>query len=319
VLDLSIIIVNYNTQALLAACLRSVFVALDSVSAEVWVVDNTSADDSVQTVRSEFPTVQLIVNQQNVGFARANNQALRQAQGRVWVLLNPDTQVAPEALLALRQAFVTKPAAGIIGPQLLNADGSVQPSCGEFASPRTEFVFQFFLFKLFPSAFPLGSQVHPWQVADYQRARRVDWVSGACLAIRREAAEKVGLLDESIFMYGEDMEWCWRVRQAGYSVWFWPESKVTHYAHQASHSNYATWITNYTTGHLSFVTRYRSRTSAALVALMICVGSVLRIGLWTLIERLRPGLRHQASQRILGYQQAFRLGSRVLSVGRLAG
>jgi hypothetical protein len=315
--QLSIIIVNYNTHDLLAESLRSIWAARGTLTAEVWVVDNASTDGSEAMVRADFPDVRLIVNEQNVGFARANNQALRQATGTVWLLLNPDTCVRPGALEAICAAFVRQPDAGIIAPQLLNADGTLQPSCGRFASAWTEFVFQTFLFRLLPSAYPLGKRVHPWQWAAYHQARPVDWASGACLAIRRVVAEQAGLLDETIFMYGEDMEWCWRVRQAGYAVWYWPEAQIVHYGQQASHQDYGAWIVRYTMGHLGFVTRCRSPLTARLTALFICIGSLLRIGLWRGIRLVRPTRRVEAEQRAHGYARAFALGWRVFWGNRL--
>lgn len=314
---LSIVIVNYNTRELLANCLQSIWATQAELDPEVWVVDNASTDGSRAMVQANFPNARLMANEQNVGFARANNLALRQATGEVWILLNPDTCVRPGALAALSGAFGNQPNAGIVAPQLSNPDGTLQPSYGRFASARTEFEFQSFWFRIWPATYPLGAQVHPWQLSDYRRAHPVDWASGACLAIRRTVAEQVGLLDEGIFMYGEDMEWCWRVRQAGYAVWYWPAAQIVHYGQQASHHDYAAWIARYTAGHLNFVTRYRSPFTARLTAWWICCGSLVRLGLWRGVGRFRPARRSEAEQRLQGYQQAFKFGWQVLRGGHL--
>jgi len=316
-LDLSIIIVNYNTCDLLVECLQSVYAALAGLSGEVWVVDNASSDGSVEAVRNRFQSVRLVVNEYNLGYARANNLALAQAQGRICILLNTDTVVQPGAFAAIISAFNTHPKAGMVGPQLLNADRSLQPSHGEFASPWTEAFFQFFLFYLLPSPFPLGSRVHPWQRKSYQNPHLVDWLTGACLAVRHEVAQQVGLLDEGIFMYGEDMEWAWRMSHAGFERWFWPQAQVVHLARQSSQRNLERWITNYTAGNLRFVRRCRSRTSAAVCGGIVFVGSLLRLVLWTMVRLFQPARHVEATQRQLGYLRALRLGLQALWKGEV--
>jgi GT2 family glycosyltransferase len=314
---LSIIIVNFNTRDLLIDCLRSVYCAIESISCEVWVVDNASADGSSDAVRAMFPQVNLIENSQNIGFAKANNQALRQAKGRICLLLNSDTLVDQNALKEILRAFEINPSAGIIGSQLLNKDRSIQPSCGAFVSLWTELFFQSFLYKIIPSPFPLGIRIHPWQQANYQSPHQVDWVSGACLSIRRDVAEKVGLLDESIFMYGEDMEWCWQVRQAGDQVIYWPEARVVHLLNQSSRLDFERWIENYTTAKIRFVIAHHSRVYLVGLGCLECIGSILRRGIWSIILWFKPASKIECGQRILGYRKSFQIGMKAILKGTL--
>jgi len=289
-------------------CLRSVEENHNALPVEIWVVDNASTDGSVAAVQSSFPEVHVIANDTNLGFARANNQALAQAGGDILVLLNPDTVVRPGAFVALEQAFESDATIGVVGPQLLNPDGSIQPSYGRFASAWTEFLFQTFLYKVIPSPFPLGAVIHKLQRRQYNNIHEVDWVTGACLAIRREVIERIGLMDEAFFMYGEDMEWCWRARQAGYKVYFQPDAQVVHYSRQASRRDYRAWITRYTSGQLRFISLTRPHKSKILFGLWICLGSLLRIVLWTGLKWLKPNQMDEAQQRIAGYSEAFILG-----------
>ena len=231
----------------------------------------------------------LFSNKENLGYTRANNLALRQANGNVLLLLNPDTLVFPDTFTKYYDAFQKKPEVGMISPQILNEDGSIQPSVGKFASYWTEFYFQFFLYKFFPSPYPLGKIIHPLQKKSYNNEHSVNWASGACLAIRKEVANQVGLLDEAIFMYGEDMEWCWKFRQAGYQVWYCPDIKIIHLLRQSSKRNYSTWIQRYTYGQLIFFSRtqpkFLSKLSGTFVIGGIDSQNTFLVGYWSLGTR----------------------------------
>jgi len=313
--DLSIIIVSYNTRKLLLECLNSIYTDYSNSEAEIWVVDNESKDGSLEAVCKQFPQVNLIHNLENIGFVRANNQALRRASGEVCIILNPDTIIQPGAFQILNAAFEHNPNAGMIAPQLLNTDGSIQPSYGHFSSLWTEFFFQFFLFKFLPSPFPLGRKVHFLQQNEYQRAHEVPWATGACLAVRREAVEKAGLLDESIFMYGEDMEWAWRFRQNGYKVFYNPAAKVVHLAQRSSKMDFTRWITNYSLGQLRFIQNHRSSWSTRIASLLMMAGSSLRLLIWSLIRILGNKKTDEAESRLAGYKKVFQMSWKVLVGG----
>ena len=228
---LSIIIVNWNTRDLLAQCLESVAENVgtwEQGNVETFVVDNASSDGSAAMVRERFPWVHLIENRENVGFARANNQALREAAGRYAVLLNSDTAVLPGALQTLVDFMDAHPQVSACGPLLLNPDGSLQPSCHPVLTAGREFWRLMFLERLWPRA---TYRQERW---DRQTPRPVEVIKGACLALRRESLEQVGLLDEAYFMYTEEMDLCYRLLRAGWENYWLPQARVIHYGEASS-------------------------------------------------------------------------------------
>lgn len=222
-MDLSIVIVNWNTRALLRDCLASVSEGLGPLQVEVLVVDNASEDGSADLVRRDFPEVTLIENAENLGFAAGNNVALRSATGRYVMLLNTDTlvhgSVLPEAVAWLD----AHPQVGVMGPRVLNDDGTVQPSCSAFPSLR------------FLAMQTLGlTRIARWdsyRMTGWDRTseREVEVISGAAMFVRRSAMEQVGLLDEAFFFYGEETDWCLRFARAGWQLVFAPIPEITHF------------------------------------------------------------------------------------------
>lgn len=310
--DISIIVVSHNTSALLLDCLRSVAESQKGRAAEVWVVDNASSDGSADMVAEQFPTVHLLRNDQNRGFAAANNQALRLAGGRLLFLLNSDARVADDCCEQLRAAFVADDSLGIAGPCLRNLDGSLQPSWGSFPNPLHEFFFQSFLFKVWPSGFPYGQRVHPLQRAAYQRFQRVDWVTGAAFMLRRELYETLGGLPEDTFMYAEDLEYCWRAQQTGFHVAYCPAAQAIHLGHASTQRDYRRWIVNYTEALLAYYERHCAPAEWRTAAYLILGGSLLRQGLWRLLGWIRPPRRQEADSRIAGYSDVANLAWKLL-------
>jgi GT2 family glycosyltransferase len=227
-MDLSIIVVNWNTREMLAGCLASVYATANGLEIEVIVVDNASTDGSRGMVRESYPQIHLIENLENVGFARANNQAARQSQGRYVLLLNSDTELYPGALEQMVEFMDEHPQAGGCGSRLLNADDSLQPSCYPMLTPGREFWRLLFLEQLWHRATYL--QEH-W---DLDTPRQVEVIKGACLLLRQGALEQVGLLDEQYFIYTEEVDLCYRLAQAGWELWWVPQSTVKHYGEVSS-------------------------------------------------------------------------------------
>lgn len=227
-MDLSVVIVNWNTRDLLHHCLLSVHKAVHGLELEVYVVDNASRDDSVALVREHFPLVHLVENATNAGFARANNQAIRQSTGRYVVLLNSDTEACPGALEILIKFMDLYPDAGGCGPRLLNADGSLQASCHPMLTPGREFWRLVFLDRLWPQA------IYHQEEWDPTIPHRVEVIKGACLLLRRAALDQVGPLDEQYFMYTEEVDLCYRLAQAGWELWWVPQAMVKHYGEASS-------------------------------------------------------------------------------------
>ncbi|MEQ9259275.1 MAG: glycosyltransferase family 2 protein [Roseovarius sp.] len=227
-MDLSIVIVNWNTRALLRDCLRSVEAGLGRLEAEILVVDNASEDGSAEMIRHAFPAVRLIESPRNLGFAGGNNLALRQARGRHVLLLNTDTLVHGTVLPAAVAWLDRHPQAGVMGPRVLNADGSVQPSCSAFPSLRHLAMQTLGLTRM---ARWDGYRMTGWNRSE---ERRVEVISGAAMFVRAAAIREVGLLDEAFFFYGEETDWCRRFARAGWDLVFAPIPEITHFGNGAA-------------------------------------------------------------------------------------
>lgn len=222
--SLAAIIVTYNSRREVDACLSSLFADLGTRPAQVIVVDNASSDDTAAHIAARWPSVTLLAQTVNRGFAAANNIGLAAAD--VVLLLNPDTVVHPGALAALLAALAAHPNAGVAGPLLLNVDGSLQPSCRDFPSLFGDFIGMSELYRVGLARRVLSHRVGA--LSDHRRARAVDWLSGACLLVRRAAIDTVGQMDESFFMYSEELDWQYRMAQHGWLAWFEPAAQVTH-------------------------------------------------------------------------------------------
>ena len=226
-MDCSVVLVHYKTPDCLSACLDSIARNRDGLAVEIVVVDNASHDGAADRLRRERPDVRVIENDRNAGYATAVNQGMRATTGEFFLVMNPDCILRPGALATLVEFMRTHPRAGIAGPQMLDPDGSLQYSARGFPSPWT-FVFSRYspLTRWFPrNRFSRRYLMSDW---DHSTARDVDWLSGACVLVRRRTVDEVGPMDESFFMYHEDIDWCRRIRQAGWSVTYVPEAVVVH-------------------------------------------------------------------------------------------
>jgi len=227
-IDLSIIIVNYNVRNLLKKCLESIFNFQKALSFEVLVIDNHSEDESGRMIKEHFPQVKLIENKKNRGFSAGCNQGIRESRGRYVLLLNPDTEFTPGGVTAMVKFMEDHPRVGVCGPRMTDPRGKVHPSCRSFPSYLTAISSsQSILTRLFPRN-PL-SRRYLLKDKNTGQKREVDWVSGSCLLTKREVFERVGLLDESFFMYVEDVDFCYRARKRGFSVYYFPEVRVIHH------------------------------------------------------------------------------------------
>lgn len=226
--DLSVVIVSYNVRGFLAACLAGLSAAAAPLAWEAVVIDNASPDGSADVVARDFPQMHLIRNGANVGFARANNQGLAASSGHYMLLLNADTVVAEGALARLVAFMDAHPEAAACSPRLLRPDGTPQPYAFG-CDPTLGYLLRRGLNRLL-----FRRPLHDWTVSD---VIAVDWVSGACLLVRREVVDRIGGLDEQIFMYFEDNDWCLRMRQAGWKVYFNPQVEITHIGGQSVAEN----------------------------------------------------------------------------------
>jgi len=227
-MKLSIVIVNWNTRKLLEQCLRSIYANAPQEAFEVIVVDNASMDVSATMVRQKFPQVSLIVSLENLGFAGGSNLGIRQCTGTYILLLNPDTLVRPDALQALVQFMDQHPEAGAAGARLINPDGSLQPSCSPTPTLSREIGRMFHLPGLRADGY------YAMQAWEQTQPHLVEVIMGACLLLRREALDQVGLLSEDYFMYSEEVDLCNRLQKAGWLLFWVPSSQVVHYGGQST-------------------------------------------------------------------------------------
>ncbi|MFN8176555.1 MAG: glycosyltransferase [bacterium] len=224
--EVSVVVVSYETCDLLRRLLASLRAAGSARASEVLVVDNASGDGTVAMLREEFADVRVIANAENVGYSRAVNQAIRAASGRYLLILNPDIEVLPGSVDALVGHMDAHPETGIAGGKLLNSDGTLQYSCRTFYTFATLLHRRTPLGKLFPNSRTVRE--HLMMDWDHESVREVDWMLGACLMVRREAITDVGLMDERFFMYFEDVDWCYRMKQHGWKVVYVPDARMRH-------------------------------------------------------------------------------------------
>jgi N-acetylglucosaminyl-diphospho-decaprenol L-rhamnosyltransferase len=294
--ELSIIVVNWNTRELLRSCLKSIYATVHDLGVEVFVVDNASSDGSQAMVEAEFPLVRLIRNADNVGFARANNQAIQLNRARHVLLLNSDAVLQDGTVQAMVKVLDSNPRVGIVGAQLFNPDGSFQASFADFPSVLGELLL----------ATSLARYVHSPSYPNYppqrsQQPRLCDWVSGACLMARMEAIHQVGALDETYFMYSEETDWCFRMRQAGWLIYYEPAARVIHWNGQSSKRVPERRRSLVYRSKWLFMRKHRGAYAAAAFRSALLVVSAAKLTMWAL-RGLRPEARGLACQHMRSYQ-----------------
>ncbi len=312
--DVSVVIVTYNVREFLEQALRSVERASAGLAVEVWVVDNDSADGSAAMVRERFPDVRLIENRENVGFATANNQAIRRAAGRHVLVLNPDTILQEDTLRTMARFMDDHPEAGAVGCRILNPDGTFAPeSRRAFPTPAVAFYRIAGLSRLFPHSPTFGRYNLTHLPVD--EVCEVDALSGSCMMVRRSAVVRVpgpgvqdadasagasdacapaptparaaGLLDEAFFMYGEDLDWCYRIQQAGWRIYYTPETQIVHYKGESTKKGDLRYVLLFYGAMLRFVEKHvvrrdagwAERASSGALALALRLGIVTRAAL----------------------------------------
>ena len=300
-MKLSIIIVNYNVRHFLWQCLDSVHRASTGLDVEIFVVDNASTDGSIDYVSTSFPNVHYIQNTENVGFARANNQAIRQATGDLVLLLNPDTIIAEESLAECMRFFIDKPHAGALGIHMMNRDGSfARESRRGLPTPATSFYKLTGLCHFFPTH-PRFGRYYMGHLPEYAEGQ-IEVISGAFMMLRREALEQVGLLDEDYFMYGEDIDLSYRIGSSGWECWYSP-SRMLHYKGESTQNTSVRYVHSFYNAMLIFFRKHFARkywfswlfVEVAVVLMGIMV--YIRNWIWHALKRIRQML-HPASSRV---------------------
>jgi N-acetylglucosaminyl-diphospho-decaprenol L-rhamnosyltransferase len=303
-IDLSIIIVSYNTIDLLNKCLSSIeaWLEANSHTGEIIVVDNASTDGTAGMIRRRFPDVTLIENKRNSGFAAANNQGIQAARGQFIVLLNPDTTVLGDAFGQMADYLTTNPEAGIVGPKLLYPDGSVQSSRRRFPTRLTGYLES----TIVQDYWPDNRVVRRYYMDDRpdDKTQSVDWLVGACLMVRREAIEAVGLLDERYFMYSEEVEWCYRMKQSAWRVIYLPQASVIHHEGASSIQNVPQRQIHFDSSKVLLYRQLHGKASAWMLHVFLLITYVVRIG----IEMTKGIIGHKRSmrwQRVGMYMRVF--------------
>ena len=268
VVDLAIIIVNYNVSQLLRRCLQSVFNSDHSLSVAVCVVDNDSPDDSTNMVRKEFPQVYLIENDENIGYPAANNQGMRRLgvdhpepsnRPRYVLLLNPDTEVPAEAFAILTGYLDQNQEVGVLGPKLLLPDGTLDLACRRsFPTPEVSFYRMSGLSRIFPRSRKFGQ--YNMTYLDENQFTEVDSVVGAFMLVRGTAIDRVGLMDERFWMYGEDLDWAKRIKDAGWKVVYFPDVSVLHVKRASSRQSKRAQVEFYRAMLIFYYKHYREQT-----------------------------------------------------------
>lgn len=301
-MDVSIVIVNWNTRDILRDCLNSIYRETDEITFEVIVIDNASTDGSADMVRIEFPQTILIMNERNRGFAAANNQGMHVAKGRYVLLLNSDTVVINKAIQKTVTFADRHSDAAVIGCRVLNPDGSLQPTCFMFPSLLNLILSSSYLYKIFPESHFFGREAMTWW--DRNDRRRVEVVTGCYMLVRKEAIQKIGLMDERFFMYGEETDWCYRFAQAGWCCLFTPSAEIIHLGGASTVSVLPEMIVQLERSILIFFKKHRRPLEYNLAKSLIALFLLVRIPYWITVKVVSRNNNEKATILSNAYRRA---------------
>ena len=267
-MDISIIIVNYNVKHFLEQCLYSVYKALKNIEGEVFVVDNNSVDGSCQMVKEKFPQAQLIDNKENVGFSRANNQAMQLSKGRYFLLLNPDTFVQEDTFTKCIKFCDNTPDAGGLGVKMIDGKGDFLPeSKRSLPTPAVAFYKIFGLSSVFPKSKIFGK--YHLGYLDKEKTHKVEVLAGAFMFLRKTVLDKIGFLDETFFMYGEDIDLSYRITLGGYNNYYFPESPIIHYKGESTKKGSINYVMVFYKAMIIFARKHFTHKNAKLYSFLI--------------------------------------------------
>ncbi len=284
--DISILILNWNTRDLLAACLDSIARTCGDLNIETIVLDNASTDDSQDMLRARYPGVRLIANKENVGFARGNNQAAAASRGKYVLLLNSDAELHEGALGALCELVAQNPTIGAVGARLCNPDGSFQASHTHFPTQLQEFLILSGLGR------KLLGQWYPSRGPEEDKGpQMVDYVEGACILLRKSAYEQVGGMDGNFFMYAEEVDLCYSLKQRGWEVWYHPQARVLHHGGASSRHRRTQREGDLYQSRVRFFRKHYGNLPAELLKGQIYAFTLFKIILHSLLKTLTGGRR----------------------------
>lgn len=306
--DVSIVIVNWNTRKMLRDCLLSINTHTSGINYEIIVVDNASSDDSCQMIEREFPAVRLLANSRNEGFAYGCNEGMRASRGRYLLLLNSDTLLTENTLKKMICFLDIRPETGMGGCMLLNSDGTIQPTCAGFP---TAFSF------IFGGANPIRlfrrlifNEIyfsHPFlSYPEHKSVQNVDWIAGAFMMVRREVAETVGMMDETIFLYSEEVDWCCRIRKSGWKISYTPEASLIHLGRGSTTMSDSTRSIAILESYLYFFKKHFGAIQAVVYTLSIMFGTPMKMLLWAcsyvFLSQKRPFLKERLDWHLAALQ-----------------
>jgi GT2 family glycosyltransferase len=297
--DVSIIIVNWNTKQLLQDCLTSVYERAGDLNYEIIVIDNASTDGSVEMVKNDFRQVILIENDKNRGFASANNQGMALAKGRYVLLLNSDTIVLDNSIANTVHFADENPKAAVTGCRVLNPDRTIQRTCFMFPSLLNMLLSSTYLYKLFPKSRFFGREQMTWW--DRSDVRQVDVVTGCFMLVRREAIEQVGVMDERFFMYGEETDWCYRFWRDGWKVMFAPVGEIIHFGGQSAAKRPVAMIVQLRLSILKFIRKHYGWPSHLIARFLVALFFAIRLPVWLAMAFVRPAARSEAVIKMKAY------------------
>ena len=283
-MKLSVIIVNYNVEYFLEQCLHSVYKAIEGMEAEIFVVDNHSADGSLRMLHKNFPQINLIANQENLGFAKANNQAIQQAKGEYILLLNPDTLVEADTFIKTVSFMDQTPDAGGLGVKMVNGEGAFLPeSKRSLPRPNVAFYKIFGLSKLFKKSQRFGK--YHLTYLDPNEIHAVEVLSGAFMLLRKSVLDKIGYLDEDFFMYGEDIDLSYRIMQSGFKNYYFPQTRIIHYKGESTKKSSINYVLVFYKAMQIFAKKHFSQKNARLFNALINLAIWFRASL-SIIKRI---------------------------------
>jgi len=298
-IDVSVIIVAYNTRQLVYNCLKSIYDQTRDITFEVIYVDNASKDGTVEMVASEFPRVRIIKNNENKGFIIANNHGIEISKGRYLLLLNSDTIVLDNAIAKTTWFADAHPEAAVVGCKVLNPDRTLQRTCFMYPSALNMFLSATYLYKIFPRSRFFGRELMTWW--DLNDVREVETICGCFSLIRRKAIEQVGLMDKRYFFYGDDPDWCYRFKKHGWRVIFTPEAQIIHYGGQSTKQMARKYRWQLEGSRLMFIRLHSNRWVFPFARMFTALFFLLRTPYWLIHGVLRSSERKKSFDTAVTY------------------
>jgi hypothetical protein len=298
-MDVSIIVVAWNVRDFVYNCLKSVFEETKGIKFEAIYVDNGSEDDSIEMVKNEFPEVKIIENSENLGFIKANNQGIKIARGRYVLLLNSDTIILDNAIAKTVGFADGHQEAAVVGCKVLNPDKSLQRSCFMYPSILNAFLSATYLYKVFPKSRFFAREEMTWW--DFDDVREVETIKGCFSLVRMEAIKQVGLMDELLFVYGDDIDWCYRFVKKGWKVLFTPEQRIIHFGGQTTKKTVSKFQHQLFGSVLIFVKKHYSYPTFLVYRFLTSLHFFIRTPYWFIVGIAREKERENAFQLFRSY------------------